>query len=166
MKVKKPLLKKALAKGKATLSKGQKAAASSSKGTLPKGKRATLSEGKKATLSKGKKLPCQKVNSPGNLKGLGKLSLQEKVEKIAEETDTAEEAALVLKENINQNERGKIWAKHQAALKHDPEAEAQHQVANKTQKGLASLLWFIQNKSAKYLNVKATFGTTETLTKG
>ena len=88
------------------------------------------------------------------------------MEKIAEETDAAEEAALVLKENINQNERGKIWAKHQAALKHDPEAEAQHQVANKTQKGLASLLWFIQNKSAKYLNVKATFGTTETLTKG
>ena len=72
----------------------------------------------------------------------------------------------MLKENVDQNERGKIWAKHQAALKHDPEAEQQHQLANKTQKGLSSLLWFIQNKSAKYLNVKATFGTTETLTKG
>ena len=183
LKVKKGLLKKALSKGqkaaasssKATLSKGAKAAASSSKGTLSKGKKATLSKGQEATLSKGKKATLSKGKkatlSKGkltrkNLKNLGKLSLEEKVEKISEATDTAEEAALVLKENVDQNERGKIWAKHQAALKHDPEAEAQHQVANKTQKGLASLLWFIQNKSAKYLNVKATFGTTETLTKG
>ena len=175
MKVKKGLLKKALTKGqkaaasssKATLTKGQKAAASSSKATLSKGKKATLSKGKKTTLSKGKKttLPKGKLTRK-NLKNLGKLSLEEKVEKIAEETDTAEEAALVLRENIDQNERGKIWAKHQAALKHDPEAEAQHQQANKTQKGLGSLLWFVQNKSAKYLNVKATFGQTETLTKG
>ena len=71
------------------------------------------------------------------------------MEKIAEETDTAEEAALVLKQNINQNERGKIWAKHQAALKANPEAEAQHQQANKTQKGLGSLLWFVQNKKCQ-----------------
>ena len=164
---------------KNALSKGEKAAASSSKGPLSKGKKAaassnkaTLSKGKKRTLPKGQKAKGKKATlSKGkltrkNLKNLGKLSLEEKVEKIAEQKDSAEEAALVLKENIDQNERGRIWAKHQAALKHDPEAEQQHQVANKTQKGLSSLLWFIQNKSAKYLNVKATFGTTETLTKG
>ena len=71
MKVKKGLLKNAL-------SKGEKAAASSSKGPLSKGQNANLSEGK---LTKK------------NLKNLGTLSLEEKVEKIAEQTDTAEEAA-------------------------------------------------------------------------
>ena len=175
MNVKKGLLKKALSKGekaaasssKGPLSKGKKAAASSNKATLSKGKKRTLPKGQKAPLSKGKKATLSKGKlTRKNLKNLGKLSLEEKVEKIAEQTDTADEAALVLKENIDQNERGRILAKHQAALKHDPEAEQQHQVANKTQKGLSSLLWFIQNKSAKYLNVKATFGTTETLTKG
>ena len=150
MNVKKGLLKNALSKGekaaasssKGPLSKGKKAAASSNKATLSKGKKRTLpkgqkAKGKKATLSKGKL-------TRKNLKNLGKLSLEEKVEKIAEQTDTADEAALVLKQNIDQNERGRIWAKHQAALKHGPEAEQQHQVANKTQKGLSSLLWFIQ----------------------
>ena len=175
MKVKKGLLKKALSKGekaaasssKGPLSKGKKAAASSNKATLSKGKKRTLPKGQNAPLSKGKKATLSKGKlTRKNLKNLKKLSLEEKVEKIAEQTDTADEAALVLKENIDQNERGRILAKHQAALKHDPEAEQQHQVANKTHKGLSSLLWFIQNKSAKYLNVKATFGTTETLTKG
>ena len=168
IKVKQGLLKKTLTKGtkaaasssKATLTKGRKAAASSSKATLTKEK--TTASSSKAALTKGKKGKLTK----NKLKNLGKMSLEEKVEKIAENTDTAEEAAMVLKENISQNERGKIWAKHQAALKHDPEAEEQHQQANKTQKGLGSLLCFVQNKSAKYLNVKATFGTTETLTKG
>ena len=171
IKVKKGLLKKTLTKGtnaaasssKKPLSKGtnKKALAKGKAKTLPKGKKEAASSSK-AALTKGKKGKLTK----NKLKGLGKMSLEERVEKIAEQTDTAEEAAMVLKENIDQNERGKIWAKHQAALKHDPEAEAQHQQANKTQKGLGSLLWFVQNKSAKYLNVKATFGTTETLTKG
>ena len=171
IKVKKGLLKKTLTKGtnaaasssKTPLSKGtnKKALAKGTAKTLPKGKKEAASSSK-AALTKGKKGKLTK----NKLKNLGKMSLEEKVEKIAEQTDTAEEAAMVLKENINQNERGKIWAKHQAALKHDPEAEAQYEQANKTQKGLGSLLWFVQNKSAKYLNVKATFGTTETLTKG
>ena len=115
MKVKKGLLKKALSKGqegaasssKATLSKGQKAAASSSKDTLSKRKKATLSKGQKTTLPKGKKTTLPKGElTRKNLKKLGKLSLEEKVEKIAEKTDTAEEAALALKENIDQNEKG------------------------------------------------------------
>ena len=171
IKVKKGLLKKTLTKGrnaaasssKKPLSKGtnKKALAKGKAKTLPKGKKVSASSSK-AALTKGKKGKLTKKK----LKNLGKLSLQEKVDKIAEQTNTAEEAAMVLKENIDQNERGKIWAKHQAALKHDPEAEEQHQLANKTQKGLSSLLWFVQNKSTKYLNVKATFGTMETLTKG
>ena len=74
LQAKKPLSKgtnkKALAKGKAkTLPKGKKEAASSSK--------AALTKGKKGKLTKNK------------LKGLGKMSLEERVEKIAEQTDTA-----------------------------------------------------------------------------
>ena len=74
MNVKKGLLKKALSKGekaaasssKGPLSKGKKAAASSNKATLSKGKKRTLPKGQKAPLSKGKRRqPCQKVNSPG-----------------------------------------------------------------------------------------------------
>jgi len=157
MKVKKGLLKEALSKGqkaaasssKATLTEGQRAAASSSTATLSKGKKATLPKGKKATLSKSKKatLPKgkQRKLTRKNLKNLGKLSLTEKVEKIAEETDTAEEAALALKESIDQNERGKIWAKHQPW--------------NTTQKLRHSTRWPTRLR-------KVSFRTTEAWTKG
>ena len=97
---------------------------------------------------------------------LGKLSLKEKVEKIAEESETKEEAAQVLKEAISPNERGQIWSKHNIALKTDKEAQKEHNEMNKTQKGLASLLWFVENQSKKFYNATAQFGTKHTLIKG
>ena len=97
---------------------------------------------------------------------LGKFSLKEKVEHATASADTAEEAAQNLKDIIQPNERGQIWSKHQTAMKGDKEAQEEHDALNKTQKGLASLLWFVENQSKKFFNSTATFGTKHTLIKG
>eukprot|EP00438_Fugacium_kawagutii_P029698 Skav211502 [mRNA] locus=scaffold2188:899918:906060:- [translate_table: standard] len=161
-KVLKAMKKPALAKGK------PKAKASSStekpKGIL-KPKRAM-----KSSLLKGMAKAAAKKKSPqltpNKLKSLGKLSLKDKVNKLAEECGTAEETALALQETLSQPERGSIWSKHQVALKGNKEQQEAHNELSKKQKGLASLLWFVENQSPKFMNVSATFGSKETLLKG
>ena len=138
-----------------TLMKGPKpkSESASSKKATGKGKQA-LMKGNKTKLTKSQ------------LDKLGKLSLKEKVEHATASADTAEEAAQNLKEIIKPNERGQIWSKHQTAMKGDKEAQEEHDALNKTQKGLASLLWFVENQSKKFFNSTATFGTKHTLIKG
>ena len=138
-----------------TLMKGPKpkSESASSKKATGKGKQA-LMKGNKTKLTKSQ------------LDKLGKLSLKEKVEHATASADTAEEAAQNLKEIIKPNERGQIWSKHQTAMKGDKEAQEEHDALNKTQKGLASLLWFVENQSKKFFNSTATFGTKHTLING
>ena len=138
-----------------TLMKGPKpkSESASSKKATGKGKQA-LMKGNKTKLTKSQ------------LDKLGKLSLKEKVEHATASADTAEEAAQNLKEIIKPNERGQIWSKHQTAMKGDKEAQEEHDALNKTQKGLASSLWFVENQSKKFFNSTATFGTKHTLIKG
>ena len=138
-----------------TLMKGPKpkSESASSKKATGKGKQA-LMKGNKTKLTKSQ------------LDKLGKLSLKEKVEHATASAYTAEEAAQNLKEIIKPNERGQIWSKHQTAMKGDKEAQEEHDALNKTQKGLASLLWFVENQSKKFFNSTATFGTKHTLIKG
>ena len=138
-----------------TLMKGPKpkSESASSKKATGKGKQA-LMKGNKTKLTKSQ------------LDKLGKLSLKENVEHATASADTAEEAAQNLKEIIKPNERGQIWSKHQTAMKGDKEAQEEHDALNKTQKGLASLLWFVENQSKKFFNSTATFGTKHTLIKG
>ena len=138
-----------------TLMKGPKpkSESASSKKATGKGKQA-LMKGNKTKLTKSQ------------LDKLGKLSLKEKVEHATASADTAEEAAQNLKEIIKPNERGQIWSKHQTAMKGDKEAQEEHDALNKTQKGLTSLLWFVENQSKKFFNSTATFGTKHTLIKG
>ena len=88
------------------------------------------------------------------------------MEQATASADTAEEAAQTLKDLINPNERAQIWSKHQTAMKSDKEAQQEHSALIKTQKGLASLLWFVENQSKKLFNSTATFGTKHTLIKG
>ena len=149
-------------KTKQTLMKGTK-----TKQTLMKGpkEKQTLVKGQKKVAKPGPK-PKKSSLTKAKLAQLGKLSLKEKVEKITEEAETKEEAAQVLKEAISPNERGQIWSKHQIALKTDQEAQKEHSEMNKTQKGLASLLWFVENQSKKFYNATAQFGTKQTLIKG
>ena len=149
-------------KTKQTLMKGTK-----TKQTLMKGpkEKQTLVKGQKKVAKPGPK-PKKSSLTKAKLAQLGKLSLKEKVEKITEEAETKEEAAQVLKEAISPNERGQIWSKHQIALKTDQEAQKEHSEMNKTQKGLASLLWFVENQSKKNYNATAQFGTKQTLIKG
>ena len=162
---KKPKKTQTLMKGttaKNTLMKGPK-----KRQTLMKGaeKRQTLMKGQKKDAKPGPK-PRKSSLTKAKLAQLGKLSLKEKVDKITEEAETKEEAAQVLKDVITPNERGQIWSKHQISLKNDKEGQKEHNELNKTQKGLASLLWFVENQSKKFYNATAQFGTKQTLIKG
>ena len=131
--------------------------------TLMKGPKSKKATGKgQEALMKGNRSKLTK----SQLDKLGKLSLKEKVEQATASADTAEDAAQNLKGMINPNERGQIWSKHQTAMKSDKEAQQEHSSLNKTQKGLASLLWFVENQSKKFFNSTATFGTKHTLIKG
>eukprot|EP00435_Cladocopium_sp_Y103_P001587 s808_g1.t1 len=138
-----------------TLMKGPKAKAKSSSSKQAPGKgQEALMKGKRSKLTKAQ------------LEKLGKFSLKEKVEQATANAETAEEAAQNLKDIVKPNERGQIWSKHQIAMKGDKEAQEEHNALNKTQKGLASLLWFVENQSKKFYNSSATFGTKHTLIKG
>ena len=138
-----------------TLMKGPKpkSESASSKKAPGKGKGA-LMNGNKTQLTKSQ------------LDKFGKLSLKEQVEHATASADTAEEAAKNLKDIIKPNGRGQIWSKHHTAMKGEKEAQEEHDALNKTQKGLASLLWFVENQSKKVFNSTATFGSKHTLVKG
>ena len=97
---------------------------------------------------------------------LGQLSLKEKVEAATKEAETPEQAALALKDQITANERGQIWSKRQLSMKGNKEAQENHNQMTKKDKGLASLLWFVENQAPKFLNVQASWGSKETLLKG
>ena len=51
-------------------------------------------------------------------------------------------------------------------MKGNKEALEEHDALNKTQKGLASLLWFVENQSKKFFNSTATFGSKHAWIKG
>ena len=51
-------------------------------------------------------------------------------------------------------------------MKGNKEALEEHDALNKTQKGLASLLWFVENQSKKVFNSTATFGSKHAWIKG
>ena len=146
---------KAMKKKQQTLMKGPKPKSQSSSSKKKPGK-------EKAALLKGMTSKLTK----SQLDKLGKLSLKEKVEHATASAETAEEAAENLKEIIKPNERGQIWSKHQITMRGDKDAQDEHNALNKTQKGLASLLWFVENQSKKFCHSSASIGTKHTLIKG
>ena len=88
------------------------------------------------------------------------------MEAVTKDAETPEQAALALKDQITPNERGQIWSKHQLSMKGNKEAQENHNQMTKKDKGLASLLWFVENQAPKFLNAQASWGSKETLTKG
>ena len=77
---------------------------------------------KKKDLEKCKKglgklkqdLEKSKLNQE-NLEKLGQLSLQEKMANAAEQSESPEDAAIVLYKSMTKEEKAKAWSKHQTA---------------------------------------------------
>ena len=123
----------------------------------PKGKaRAKSAHGKKKTSTLTK----------GDLSKLGKLTLDERVKKLTDESNSPEEAALALKDSLTKDESAKMWSKHQTYLKGKPEERAAHEQLTKKEKGLEVVLWFLKNKKGMFLHTEASKEASETLTKG
>ena len=107
--------------------------------------------GKKA-LPKAKALPKEKCQPRLTAKALQKadfegMSLDEKMEKVAEEASDQEQAAEMLKAAMSKKEHSSLWQKHQTHLKNNPEGL---QKASHKEKGLAAALWLLSKSKPSY----------------
>ncbi|CAL1164245.1 unnamed protein product [Cladocopium goreaui] len=105
-------------------------------------------------------------NAHGKLAQLGKLTLDEKVKKATEEANTAEEAAIVLKDSLTKDESAKLWSKHKTYLKGKEEEKEAHEQLGKKEKGLEVVLWFLKHKKGVFFHTETSKEASETLTKG
>ena len=101
--------------------KAMKAMKSILKGKPQKSMKATKGEKKKSNPSGKSGNPKAKpaTNSPlhkGNLARLGEMSLKERVKQISEEHDDEVSAAMVLKENMSNEEKTRTWNRHNKHL--------------------------------------------------
>ena len=75
-----------------------------------------------------------------NLAKLGKMTLQQKVDKATEHAETPEEAAQELKTILTKDEHSKVWSKHKTYLKGlDAKERAEFDKLSKNEKGLKQL---------------------------
>jgi hypothetical protein len=147
------------------MAKGMKAVpAASSKAKVMKVMKAAP-----ASSSKAKAKPAKAQGAkltPKKLALLGNISLTEKVKQAVEGAETPEEAAEVLKASMSKLEQSKVWGQHQTHLKHSADdAKAFNDLDGKKSKGLASALWFIQNKSTKFQSLQQSVSGTITVAK-
>ena len=109
-------------------------------------------EKSKKDLEKSKKdLEKSKLNQE-NLEKLGQLSLQEKMANAAEQSESPEDAAIVLYKSMTKEEKAKAWSKHQAALKKKSEEErAEHEGLAKKEKGIAAAAYILEKEGRQYM---------------
>ena len=143
--------------------KAMKAMKSILKGKPQKSMKATKGEKKKSNPSGKSGNPKAKpaTNSPlhkGNLARLGEMSLKERVKQISEEHDDEVSAAMVLKENMSNEEKTRTWNRHNKHLQKvgNEEEKNEFQNASKRDKGLLTALWLMRTESPKFCTVART----------
>ena len=106
----------------------------------------------KQDLEKSKKdLEKSKLNQE-NLEKLGQLSLQEKMANAAEQSESPEDAAIVLYKSMTKEEKAKAWSKHQTALKKKSKEErAEHEGLAKKEKGIAAAAYILEKEGRQYM---------------
>lgn len=134
----------------AVKAKAKKAAKPTSKTTLNKGK----------PLTKGAKGLNKKA-----LASLGKLSLNEKLQKVAEEVENDEAAAEALKKALTPVQNSQVWNQHKQHLLKNPEEAAKVEAMSKKEKGNAAALWFVMKSKPKYVKLGMHCDFDETVTK-
>ena len=123
---------------------------------LPKAKAKALPKATaKKALPKAKALPKDKCQPKLTAKALQKadfegMTLDEKMEKVAEEATDQEEAAEMLKAAMSKKEHSSVWQKHQTHLKSNPEEKEALQKASHKEKGLAAALWLLSKSKPAY----------------
>ena len=128
----------------------------------PKGKSKAKAKSKSKATGKHQRATLTK----GKLAQLGKLTLDEKVKKTTEKANTAEEAAIVLKDSLTKDESAKLWSKHKTYLKGKEEEKEAHEQLGKKEKGLEVVLWFLKHKKGVFFHTETSKEASETLTKG
>ena len=147
-----------MAKKTGTASSKSAAKAKCAKAT---GKQATKATSlKDATLTKGTK----KLNKK-DLASLGKLSLSEKLAKVAEQVDNDDDAAEALKKQLTPVQNSQVWNQHKQHLLRNPEEAAKLEGLSKKEKGNAAALGFLMKSKPKYLRLGMHCDFDETVTK-
>lgn len=123
-------------------------------------------------LSKAKKkgLPKAKVAKTKlkakNLRNLGKMTLDEKVQKVAESTDNVQEAAQELKGMLDKQEHSRVWSKFQTHLSKQGQAEKdEFNSAGKNQKGLLAAMHMLKSNVPKFFHLTEGLSQSSTLDK-
>jgi len=97
-----------------------------------------------ASLGKDKKKYPKNQLNKANLEKLGKMSLADKVKQAAEEGDTTEEQAVVLKGLLKKDEHSKVWGRYSTHLDKNPEEKKEVEQLSKKDKGLKAAQWLMQ----------------------
>lgn len=104
--------------------------------------------------------------SKDKLKKLGSMTLKDKIEAACENTETVEEAAGELRKTMADQEKQSAWGKHQTYLKGNPKESKEVEKMSKGEKGLAAAIYLLKKEEPKFLQVKSTVASNDTLTKG
>ena len=131
-------------------------------------KAASKSAAKSAAMKKTGKKNASEASSLGkeSLKQLGCLSLQERVDRIAEVAETPDAAAMRLRDTLTKADKSNVWSQHQNYLKSRPDEKEEYEQMNNLEKGRAQSLWFVKKSSPKFINFEMTVGGGDRVEKG
>lgn len=126
--------------------------------TMTKQKKKNQSKGSKGLekpKSKGLEKPSSKPKkrlTKSNLEKLGKVSLKEKMKVATEDAASPEDAAIVLYNSMDKNEKAKAWSKHQTALKKASDAEKEeYENLSKKDKGIQAAAHLLEKEGKQYM---------------
>ena len=87
-----------------------------------------------------------------NLEKLGKVSLKEKMKVATEDAASPEDAAIVLYNSMDKNEKAKAWSKHQTALKKASDAEKEeYENLPEKDKGIQAAAHLLEKEGKQYM---------------
>lgn len=89
----------------------------------------------------------------GDVKKLGQMSLNDKIKKIADETDDEVTAAMALKEEMTTGEKSKAWQKYGFHLNKNENERKEFEDCTKKEKGLKIALWLVRSQAPKFCTV-------------
>ena len=131
-------------------------------------KAASKSAAKSAAMKKTGKKNASEASSLGkeSLKQLGCLSLQERVDRIAEVAETPDAAAMRLRDTLTKADKSNVWSQHQNYLKSRPDEKDEYDQMTNLEKGRAQSLWLVKKSSPKFINFEMTVGGGDRVEKG
>ena len=99
-------------------------------------------------------------------KAKSKNDLNDKIKAAAEQGETIEEQAVILKDSLTKDEHSQVWGRHQTHLNNNPLEKGEMEGLSKKEKGLKAAAWLMQVAGKKYLHVSKEVSATESSKKG